>query len=258
MKPTLFTANSTILVAPLQKFVCDKSHIHGHPTSKSLEKLKVYTWKLCGAIVDGIQALKGKHMRSHIRGSGKRERTHAYPTTGTTTEHPPPAVPYGGLGCNACRLGVRADSPNHTRLADSCRWPHTTPKHWECQACMQDRQRSDVGHIPYKHDASLCRFGGTKDEAVPARKGAHPREPRPTATAHPSADASAVDIEADEPISADNPDQHPQARSSKSASSADDAETAGSGNAPASGSGPGDAAQRARAVRGPDTVERVR
>ncbi len=54
-KATEWTANCESLVAPMRKYICDGHHEHSHPTGKALEKLKLYPWKLCGAVVDGIE-----------------------------------------------------------------------------------------------------------------------------------------------------------------------------------------------------------
>ena len=59
-KPTEWTANSTTLLAPLSRYCCDGRHDHGHPTGQSLERLKRYTWKLCGIVVQGVQDLKAE------------------------------------------------------------------------------------------------------------------------------------------------------------------------------------------------------
>eukprot|EP00974_Lingulodinium_polyedra_P067575 6544131-Lingulodinium_polyedra.AAC.1 len=48
-KPTECTTNSETLVRTVRKFLCDGSHIHGHPIGAALEQLKQYSWKLRGA-----------------------------------------------------------------------------------------------------------------------------------------------------------------------------------------------------------------
>ena len=59
-KPTEWTSNHELLVKPMRKFMCDGSHQHAHPTGKTLERLKLYSWKLRGSVVDGTQALKNE------------------------------------------------------------------------------------------------------------------------------------------------------------------------------------------------------
>ena len=44
-----------------------------------MERLKLYTWKLCETVVDGIQNLK-----KELRGNA-----HSYPTIETSTDLPP-------------------------------------------------------------------------------------------------------------------------------------------------------------------------
>ena len=98
------------------------------------------------------------------------------------------------MGCSACHNGVRKDSPSHTRSRESCRWYDIEPIHYECLACKIDRQRSDPGHDAYRHQFGKCRFA-PKPIEHPPRTGARPRDPRPTTSEHPTADASAVEAE---------------------------------------------------------------
>eukprot|EP00974_Lingulodinium_polyedra_P020467 1981298-Lingulodinium_polyedra.AAC.1 len=49
-KPTEWTTNSEMLILPMRNFLCNGCHMHGHPTGASLEQLKQYSWKLCGAV----------------------------------------------------------------------------------------------------------------------------------------------------------------------------------------------------------------
>eukprot|EP00974_Lingulodinium_polyedra_P006067 574221-Lingulodinium_polyedra.AAC.1 len=49
-KRTEWTTNSDTLICPMRKYLCKGFRIHGHPTGASLEKLKQYSWKLCGAV----------------------------------------------------------------------------------------------------------------------------------------------------------------------------------------------------------------
>ena len=196
-KPTEWTANDLTLVEPMQRYVCDQSHIHANPTGKALEKLKVYPWKLCGTVVTGIQHLKVK-LANGERGNAPHT---IYPTTGTGTdaEVPDTQVPAGGKGCPACAVGsLRRDSPMHTRDPRTCRWPDIAPRHWECPACQDDKYRNarlkDPGHT---FEFDKCKFA---DRGSPPRVGAHPRDPRPVATTHPSAEASSHDAITREPI----------------------------------------------------------
>ena len=44
-------------------------------------------------------------------------------------------MPRRGLGCAACNASLRAQSPKHTRVAGSCRFPHIDSKPYKCPAC---------------------------------------------------------------------------------------------------------------------------
>eukprot|EP00974_Lingulodinium_polyedra_P081259 7870742-Lingulodinium_polyedra.AAC.1 len=49
-KPAEWTTNSETLIRPMRKLLCNDCQMHGHPAGASLEKLKQYSWKLCGAV----------------------------------------------------------------------------------------------------------------------------------------------------------------------------------------------------------------
>ena len=57
-KPTEFKANSRLLLQPLERFKCDGKHQHDDLSGGGSGPLQLYTWKLAGAIVDGIVKLK--------------------------------------------------------------------------------------------------------------------------------------------------------------------------------------------------------
>ena len=108
-------------------------------------------------------------------------------------------MPAGGRGCPPCAVrSLRRDSPMHTRDRRTCRWPDVVSRHWECPACQDDKYRnarlSDPGHT---FEFGKCKFA---DRGSPPRVGAHPRDPRPVAKTHPSAEASSHDAIAQEPI----------------------------------------------------------
>ena len=87
MKPTQWMANSPTLTLPMQKFKCDGRRYHSSPLGKALEKLKVHPWRLCGAVVAGIQHLKEECDRGTVIHS-------IYPATGTVdTEVNAPVQP---------------------------------------------------------------------------------------------------------------------------------------------------------------------
>ena len=125
--------------------------------------------------MEGIRALKEELRTSR-----------AYPVV---HGRPPP----GGLGCPACHNCIRKDSPSHTRNPATCRWYDIEPIIWECQACDEDKNRKDSGHMVTS--PGKCRFAPPLREAGVPRTGAHPRDPRPRAVSHPSADASALDAQ---------------------------------------------------------------
>ena len=57
-KATDWTTNHECLVRHMDVYTCDGTHYHGNPTGKALENMKLYSWKLSGVVVTGIQALK--------------------------------------------------------------------------------------------------------------------------------------------------------------------------------------------------------
>ena len=142
-KPTEWTANHEMLVKPMRNFMCDNRHYHAHPTGKELERLKLYPWKLCGAVVQGIQDLK-RYLNQH-----NYHITEAYPAASTSTEDKdiPPRPPTGGLGCPACHVNIWKHSPRHTRKRGSCRWFDVQPIHYDCPQCNKDKGREVKGHL---------------------------------------------------------------------------------------------------------------
>ena len=211
-KKTEWTSNSQSLLEPMVPLQCDGSHIHGAPCNRALEKLKVYPWKLCHAVVTGIKLLKA------------RLGSEAYPTvsTGTATDDVPPVapvIPAGGSGCPACNANMRRESPLHTRDPNTCRQHRIKPKKWECPACGEREGRYlnprliDPGHTWEKNK---CRFS---EWAPQERSGAHPRDPRPRATEHPSSERSSYDAARDNtgepgnvPPAYDDEPQRPETR----------------------------------------------
>ena len=62
------------LILPMQKFQCDHyPDEHGHPTGKALEKVDQYPWKLCSAVVQGIQDLKSACVHGHLHCSAHQQ-----------------------------------------------------------------------------------------------------------------------------------------------------------------------------------------
>jgi len=109
-----------MLLQPLQKFKCNhRPEDHGHPTGSDLEVLKVYPWKMCEAIIDGVEKLK------HTTQAG------VYPTVGTNTGDETPderpsadrmkAEPWQ---CKACQDEKASLHPDHTREIGDCRYAH--------------------------------------------------------------------------------------------------------------------------------------
>ena len=249
-KTTEWTANSPHLLWPMQRLACDRSHTHGHPTGKALEKTKVYTWMLCNTIVTGVQDLK-----TYLGDAWKHAPI--YPTIGTGSDDIPPPLPRappGGAGCPACHNRLRNDSPLHTRDPTSCRHPNIKSKKWECPACEEVKGRSplakDPGHTFVKDQ---CKFA---DRGAPPRSGAHPRDPRRKATTHPSAEASSVDAiaEAADTSVAGEPAPSTAADTSVAGKPAPSASSTGPHEDPASI----DYTKGPTSVRGPDGYQRVR
>ncbi len=191
-KMTEWVTNHEDLTFHLARFVCNQLHTHSHPTGKELEKLKLYPWKMCNAVVSGILRLKANLSKS------------IYPTTHAETQVDPgdrvpgaAATPRGGGGCPACWSNLRADCPLHTRVPMKCLHPNETPKVYGCKACddytnYRNPQGHDAGHNRVK---GKCRFWKVPDPSPISshRTGAHPREPVPPASSHPSSDTGAYD-----------------------------------------------------------------
>ena len=170
-----------------------------------------------------------------------------YPSTASGSSDPDPGksrLPRGGMGCPACHANIRKDSIQHTRNTKTCLYPWTRAIVWDCPACQDDKGRNsqylDHGHT---YNEGECRYS---DRGPPQRTGAHPREPRATATSHSSAGASSLDAASSEDpapavVQPDNFGDH-------------DAVTPGDrGDAT-----PAEQADEARAGRGPDRSQRVR
>ena len=126
-KPTEMTANEETLLRPLERMKCNRQHEHGTPTGKALERMRVYPWPLCTAIVKGILMLKTK-LKRHAR-------AHSYPSVGV--------------------------GPDET---------------------MESGDAAET--LPGSRDAA---------SSTDVRVGAHPRDPRPKARTHPTADTSSSD-----------------------------------------------------------------
>ena len=222
-KRTEWTSNSQTLLEPMAILQCSGKHTHGDPCNRALEKLKVYPWKLCHAVVTGIKLLKKELTRS------VRLTTETYPTTeaGTATDDTPPvppALPAGGMGCPACNANMRRASPMHTRNSLTCRQSHVTSEPWECPTCVareQDYQNPRSNDHGHNFQKGKCRFSNLNPQV---RTGAHPRQPRPRADEHPSAERSsheAADEESGEPgnvppaFGEESTEQSTEARSSR-------------------------------------------
>jgi len=81
-KATEWMANHEDLLHYLATFVCDQMHDHGHPTGKELEKLNLYPWKMCQAVVAGIIRLKNNP-------APHRTTQKAYPSIAAGTDEVP-------------------------------------------------------------------------------------------------------------------------------------------------------------------------
>ena len=112
-KPTEWTANSPMLLQPLQKFKCNhRPEDHGHPTGSDLEVFKVYPWRLCEAVIDGVEKLKYSTRRTE---GWLTEVMSSYPTASTNTD---PDLP--------------EDEPR--------RGSTVKDEPWQCQACQGIKQ----------------------------------------------------------------------------------------------------------------------
>ena len=103
-------------------------------------------------------------------------------------------MPRQELGCAACNVSLRAQSPKHTRVAGSCRFPHIdSSKPYKCLAftAAEDKymnpRRNAKGHT---HVEGECRY---PIEPGHARTGHHPRDPRQPSRQHPSSEISGYD-----------------------------------------------------------------
>ncbi len=91
---------------------------------------------------------------------------------------------------------MRRESPKHTRAPGSCSSPYAKAVPWKCPACLsreekyQNPRQTDAGHT---NEPGECRWAET-----PQRRGRHPRDPRPVATDHPSAEVSGYDASLDQ------------------------------------------------------------
>jgi len=198
-KMTEWVTNSEDLIYYLAKFVCNCIHEHSHPTGKEPEKLKLYPWKMCGAVVSGIQRLKDNMSKQTM-----------YPNVSTDMKDDlgdgvpridrPPRI---GGGCIACEYCLRSDSPRHTREPMKCIQSRVAPVVTGCPACDNyefDRnpKNTDQGH---SRKAGECRFASRPEpsSSSSSRTGAYPREPAPAAHSHESADTGAYDAAFDMP-----------------------------------------------------------
>ena len=146
-KKTEWTSNTKILLSHLQRrFQCDHSHKHQQVHGKALNQTKIYSWKLCAAVVTSIIQLKKELYQEKSKPTlfaqapVDTQAATTYPTTATQSEPPapvetraappplppppyppPPMVPPGGLGCPGCHNNLRAKSPYHTRDPRTCR-----------------------------------------------------------------------------------------------------------------------------------------
>jgi len=195
-----------------------------------LEVLKVYPWKLCEAVVDGVQLLK--EATAGVRRNVHLAVIQAYPTASTDTDDAPSAseaattMTRGGRGCAACNASMRKDSPLHTREPMKCLHPHVKPVYWECPACQDERQMTyrnsrstDAGHTRIQ---GQCKFVG-KDV------GKAPREPKPIQTTHPSAEASGLDASMMETVGEEVPPAYGEGSASASSTGPHEADARGRG-----------------------------
>ena len=211
-KPTEWASNSMTLIKPLNEYHCDGSHHHGNPTGKALEKMKQYPHRLQNSVVTGIINLK-KECRETVSlpniATGSSDDGPSLPLPKTSFQRCPP----GGLGCPACHQRFRIDSPAHTRDPKTCRHFDIPSVSWKCPSCQDDKGRNpraaDPGHSKILGE---CRFA-TIEAPHPTRIGAHPREPRPLAQTHPSAEAASRDMSEE---AVERGDVHPAASSSSS------------------------------------------
>ena len=98
---------------------------------------------------------------------------------------------------------LRKDSPLHSRDPRECKQSKIPPVRWSCPGCQEARpntldryQNSKANDPDHTYEVGECRFS---DHHTATRVGAHPRDARPKATAHPSAEASSYDAAGDEP-----------------------------------------------------------
>ena len=155
-KPTEMTANNEILLEPMRYFVCDNSHEHATPTGEELHRTQVYTWKLCKAIVTGIENLRQKVR--HVK---------AYPAATTGTEEEPSDKTSNQLSsrkrwaCPACEANLRGASPAHTRVLGDCKYKTTEPRPWTCPVCAhwENTYRNPRATTPgHTNIEGQCRF----------------------------------------------------------------------------------------------------
>ena len=199
-KKTEWMANHRTLLARMTKLKCDGKHQHGNPTGKALNKLKVYPWKMCKLIVEGIEDLKTIDPSWKTWYTNKNPlfeekawtRADVFPTVGSDSTDLP-VLPAKGMGCPACHSSLRALSPMHTRKPTTCKYPDIAAKPYLCPSCADAESKyrnprfTDSGHT-YKENQ--CRF---VDKSALVRTGAHPRDPRQMTVVHPSSDVSGYD-----------------------------------------------------------------
>ena len=245
-------------------YICKRRDLTGTLTEgNNIYNTVINSTEICQAIVQGTKLLKKRKEESS---------THAYPSVGTdpirgdhgdvtptpksadtaASDHgnvvpTPPSMPRRGFGCAACNASLRAQSPKHTRIAGSCRFPHVESKPYKCPTCKEaenryyNSRRNAEGHTYVDGE---CRYAPTPTQVGQPRTGQHPRDPRQPARDHPSSDISGYDASL-------QPSGEPQPVNpgGPSSSSTDQAIQPEEDTGP-----PGEA----RRIRGPDTIQRTR
>ena len=234
-KPTEFTANSRLLLRPLESLKCDTSHEHDNLEGRGSKACQVWPWKLAKRIVDGIALLKaavsGQYMYPSV-GSGSND----------VDEPQPDEVPdEAWKNCPGCTGRQSATDTRHNRIPGVCKHPLVQPDMYDCKGCQAHRPS---GHGDHTYETGRCRWSVTDTRTGKRRSGKHPRPPAVKASASPTADLQAqlpdgTDLGAE--------DESRAAASGPSSSS----------NGPTA-SVPGSLLDPVAQTRGPDQEQRVR
>ena len=231
-KPTGFVANHPILLWYLLCFVCDHSHEHEPMIGSSVTgPAQIWTWILAKAVADGIVALKQFLQRHTVA---------AFPSIGVGGEDDGVAddavsgSSQSWRNCPGCRGRMNKTDASHNRVDGVCKHPFVEPVVHECRGCQKRLPEASLTH---SHIPGECKFSSSFGRRFAPRTGKHPRAPRVPAHGIPGSDAQAqLPDGSDLGSELVNPSDQVQPQESS----------------PAQESSP------ERAVRGPDTVDRVR